>query len=232
MKTNLEEIRHTTKLLFNAVPIEENKALPGLGICSHPFTTSTISMNPQTGEVLDLTTPDGYKVYRKFMMELIDRSDVGHLYLLINRPYKMTWFKLCREYMSEKDYAKYLKQCWLDEEDPNQDINVSRKEAINFFRSASKKHLMEPADLEYYNNLPDTITIYRGVSPGRERYGLSWTDNREKAEWFKSRYENGKPGVLLTATVSRKYVLCYIDDRNEKELVVDVFKITDKIQEV
>lgn len=231
METNLEEVRHATKLLFDAVPIEENKALPGLGICSHPFTTSTISMNPQTEEVLDLTTPDGYKVYRKFMMELIDRSDIGHLYLLINRPYKMTWFKLCREYMSEKDYAVYLKQCWLDEEDPNQDKNVSQKEAVKFFRTAQKEYLMEPADLDYYNGLPDNITIYRGVSPGRARIGLSWTDNKAKALWFKSRFETDSEGLLLTATVPKASVIAYINDRSEQELVVDVTKLKN-VQEV
>lgn len=87
---------------------------------------------------------------------------------------------------------------------------------------------MEPEDLEYYNNLPDTITIYRGVSKGRNPYGLSWTDNREKAEWFRDRWENldkNKERFLMTATIPKEYVLCYFNTRDEHEIVVDTDKL-------
>jgi hypothetical protein len=52
------------------------------------------------------------------------------------------------------------------------------------------------------------------------------------AMWFKKRYESGSQGQLLTAVISKKHVLAYIDERNEHELIVDVFKIQSQIYPV
>lgn len=233
MKTNIDEIRDTTMLLFDAVPITEvGGALEGLGVCQHPFTTSTTILKPHKDTILDLTNPLDKAVYRKQVFDVIKKSDLAHCYLMIQTAWKMTWFKFCSPYMSAKDFARYLKQSWQQEENPNQDTNVSCTEAIKYFKQANKKYLMEPEDKAYYDNLPTTLTVYRGVSPGREKYGLSWTADKEKAEWFKARFEHDEPGVLLTATIPKKHAICYINDRDEKEIVVDVFAIKDKIQEI
>lgn len=161
----------------------------------------------------------------------LDDADLPAIYASIPESMKMTWFKLCHDCMDLEDYSLYLKKSWLDEEDPNQDANVSREEIVAYFRKATR--LMTAEEQAYFAALPDKITIYRGVSPQRAVYGLSWTPDHEIAMRYKRRYEMGEvQGELLTATIDKKHALCYIDELQEKELVVDVFKIRNQIERV
>ncbi|BAL83505.1 hypothetical protein SELR_17970 [Selenomonas ruminantium subsp. lactilytica TAM6421] len=231
-ETNIDMVRDVTKRLFDVVEITPTAGVEKFWVCSHPFTTSTMSVNPRTGEALDLTQKADFAKYRKMMFETIDKCDLPQVCVLVQTAYKMTWFKYCSPYMGRKDYAEMLKECWVTEENPNQDANVSTTEAVKLFRKASKRHIMDAEEMAYFENLPDVVTVFRGVSPGRERLGLSWTDNREKAEWFKSRFErDGKKGILLTATIAKKDVLAYINARDEREIVADIRKLKE-VQEV
>ncbi len=225
-KTNLAAIKETSKLLFNAVPIEEGD----FGIVIHPYVNSLYNFNPKTGKMIDLREPEELKAYKEKLFEFLDAGDIYRVLGMINSGWQMTWFKYCSQFMSEKDFGELLAHCWVQQENPNQDANVSRKEAVEYFREANKKYLMEPEDLKVYKSLPDMVTVYRGVASGRERYGLSWTANQDKAEWFQTRFKGDK--YLLKADVPKQSILAYFNTRNEDELVVDVFSIMDKIKEV
>lgn len=224
MKTDLDAIKETSKLLFDAVPIEESD----FGIVIHPFVSSAYNINPQTGKMIDLQKPEELKVYKEKLFEFLDNGDIYRVLGMINSGWKMTWFKCCSRFMNQKDYGELLAYCWVQQENPNQDCNVSRQEAVEYFRKAEKQYLMEPEDLEVYNSLPDVITVYRGVAKGREKHGLSWTNDREKAEWFQTRF--GEGNCLLRADVPKQSILAYFNGRNERELVVDVFRIIDEIE--
>ena len=59
------------------------------------------------------------------------------------------------------------------------------------------------------------------------------TKDIEKAKWFMHRFETKETkGYLLCATIDKKNVLAYFNTRNEDELVVDVFRIKNLIQEI
>ncbi len=49
--------------------------------------------------------------------------------------------------------------------------------------------------------------------------GISWTLDREKAEWFATRFT--EDGVVYSAKVKSNDILYYISDRGEKEVIVD-----------
>ena len=139
------------------------------------------------------------------------------LYDRIPNDDKMTWFKKCSDYMDVADFSRYLKKAWLDEEDPNQDKNVSQEEIVIYFRKATM--LMTSKEQAVFESLPDTLTIYRGVSPHRAFYGLSWTADEEKARWFKSRYEsNGEQGQLLKATIDKNMLSVISTNFTKKSL--------------
>ncbi len=233
--TNIDKIREETLMLFDAFPFRKDEGVLGeLRFCDHPFTDGLDMYCPEEERWLNLTKDEDAAVYRNIITEIIAKSDMIRCYLLIQSRYKLAWFKLCAPYMSDEDFAEFLRLAWIETADPNQDSFVSRKEAVQYFKSAKKECLMNDDDLDYYNSLPNTITVYRGVSPNRAKYGLSWTDNKKKAEWFQHRFEKElhKKGYLLKATINKKHCLAYINDRKEKELVIDVFAIRDKIKKI
>lgn len=71
-----------------------------------------------------------------------------------------------------------------------------------------------------FNSLPDEFTIYRGVGRKSKRTGISWTRNKEIAEWFMNRWED-EGGYMLMATVKKENCLAYINARDEEEIIVD-----------
>ena len=136
----------------------------------------------------------------------------------------MTWFRFVSPYLSDEDYGTMLKECWIMEDNPNQDKNVPIKMAIELFRRAKKDCIMDKEEQEYYDNLPETLTLYRGVSEGRERLGLSWTDNYDVAVWYQKRFKEwGRDGVVLKAEVKKEDVLAYF--KHDNELLVDVTQL-------
>lgn len=70
---------------------------------------------------------------------------------------------------------------------------------------------------EFMAALPDTITVYRGHQHVNEN-GMSWTTDREKAEWFARRY--GKAGEVTERTVSKDDVLFATNEQGESEVVL------------
>jgi len=230
MSTNLIKIREQTMQLFDLIPLLPRKGAEHTGAVCHPFASSLFCFDQTNEKWLDLSMPRNYAYYRQHIQTQIKSLSLPYIYDLVHEAYKLTWFHLCQAYMDSEDFAYYLKYSWLDEEDPNQDPRVCLQEVIGYFKQAEKKHLMKAADYTLYQHLPDTLTIYRGVSPHRARLGLSWTADKETALWFKKRYENNRQGQLLTADISKKHILAYIDDRNEKELIVDVFSIQDEVK--
>jgi hypothetical protein len=74
-----------------------------------------------------------------------------------------------------------------------------------------------------------TIRLWRGAPESRAR-GMSWTRDRELAEWFARRFEAiREPGFVWTAKAGSKDILCVINDedgRNESEYVLDPTELT------
>jgi len=69
MKTNLEKITTTSKVLFDAVPIKEIESIKGSGIVQHPFFTSIYNFRPDTKELVDLRNPEHASYFRESMFE-------------------------------------------------------------------------------------------------------------------------------------------------------------------
>ena len=228
-KTSLAAVRDTSKMLLHAVPLECNNPF---GIVQHPYTNTLFTMS-RDGKLLDLTKEEDKDIWAKGIESVLSTANTDFIFHYLNNPWLLTWLKFNKNNLSSKDFAKYLAIAWVSSENPNGDCNVSLRTLVSWFRNANKKILMQPEDYQYYQNLPNEITLYRGVSPGRKKYGLSWTDDINTANWFKQRFENSdEQGELLTVTVPKEYCLCYFNTRGEKEIILDVFKAKDKIKVV
>lgn len=220
-KTNLVEIKRISKALLY-LELEQDKNFPI--IVHHPYANSGVSMNIKTNEMLMLLDNKTHlQIWRNQLEEIINKANnYGELYGLINLPYKLTFLKFTKDYMSKKDFSEYFADAWVLSENPNGDVNVSIEELIDMYKYCDKKYLMAKEDLEVYNNLPDEFIVYRGVSKGRNPKGLSYTRNKEKAEWFANRFGEG---YLIEKKIKKENVLAYFNTRQEDEIVVDVNQI-------
>lgn len=157
------------------------------------------------------------------------------LFCLVQENYQLTFLSYIRNYVDNTTFSKLLHDAWIYVENGNQDVNVGIPEIISWFKDADKSALMSKEDYADYKKLPQVVTIYRGVSQHGAYYGVSWTDDKEKAEWFRNRfngYTKDVPTYLLTAKVSKDDILAYFNDRDERELVVNIEAIKDGIVEI
>ena len=227
MKTNLEMVKRQSKLLFDMVSFEDARSiiddeLSGL-IISHPFTNSAFVLDKETKQIVNLYDDDkNQEKYRNTMFEMIDSADsLTRMAMFINTPYLLYWFHLIHKYLGEKDYAEMLKHVWVESENPNMDVNVPVMESLGFFEEADLRYLMDKEEKAIYDKIPNEVTLYRGVSKGRNSYGLSYTLDKEKAKWFMNRFYKNE-GHLITLNVKKEDCICYLNVRDEKEVVLNI----------
>jgi hypothetical protein len=69
-------------------------------------------------------------------------------------------------------------------------------------------------------SLPEEVTIYRGCTKGLNENGISWTLNKEKAQWFSTRLlRKGATPIVLERTVPKSDIIALFNGRNEFEVV-------------
>lgn len=228
-ETNLETCKNIAKALLYLDVKETEIPL----FVTHPFFNSRHM--PLLGNDKSMTMHDIIadrdslnKIRYEYQDKINIMNSIHAIMFLMNKPYRATYFKLIRDYLSEKDYGELLSYVWTDSENPNQDTNVSIPEWISFFKKSNKRFLMEKEDYQIYNDLPDDkeIIIYRGVAKNREPFGLSWTANLDTATWFAKRFSNDD-AYVLKAKCFKKDILAFFNTRGENELVTDIKKIFD-----
>ena len=236
-ETKLDKVKAVTKNL--ALTFKPEEAICSIAI--HPFVDNMYWYEKQFFkkcpiEECYLGDDDTYhEWFEDFCKKVNKAEDITRVYMFWRDPWKLTFMKLCGKYLSSEDYAEYLSDAWVTEENPNMDVNVTRKEAIKMFKSCDKKFLMTKEDYEYYKNLPEEITIWRGVGYRRIELGLSWTDDEEKAKWFMNRWKSSDKDnerKLLQVTTNKKNVIAYFNTRDEREILLDVFAVQDKIEKI
>ena len=143
---------------------------------------------------------------------------------MIRKEYRLFYFNIIKECLSEKDYNELLKMAWTNAENIVNDPNISLPEIIRLFENSNREYLMSEEENNTFNQLPEYIKIYRGVKQKyRNNKGMSWTLDRKKAEWFANRFDNN--GYVISGTINKKDVLGYFNCRNEKEIVCDWRKV-------
>ena len=154
--------------------------------------------------------------------EQIDSAkNVHQIFVLFNPPYYLTFIKFAASALSEKDLGQLLSTAWTQEECPNQDCNVSKRELVALFRSVPPESLMDEEERAAHQAMEDTVTVYRGVTPynAKNIRALSWTLDRKTADWFAHRF--GEEGTVYEAQIRKEHILALFTGRNESEVIVD-----------
>ena len=146
-------------------------------------------------------------------------KSVGECFYHISKPNRLQIFEIIsnmREF-TEKDYNTILKNIWVTTEFPHQ---MPIPKLVKLFRKANPKLMMTDDDISIYSNLPETVTIYRGLMDKKSKVrGLSWTTDFERAEWFANRFNRG--GKIMKADIKKQHIFMFTNDRSEKECVVN-----------
>ena len=89
------------------------------------------------------------------------------------------------------------------------------------FKATSPEYLMDAEELMQLQEMDDTVTIYRGVTSHNQKNikALSWTLDRDKAEWFAHRFD--EEGTVYEAQIDKENILALFNGRNEAEVIVD-----------
>ena len=232
--TDLDKCKDIALMLFDALPIKTHPVYSFL-LGSHVFIKE--KFYPYHGRIVDITTNDAIRAecINQWKTAIMDTESVEDLFCLVQEKYQLTFMSYIRSYVDNTTFSKLLHDAWIYAENGNQDVNVDIPEIISWFKEADKAALMSKEDYAYYKKLPQVITIYRGVSQNGTYYGMSWTDNQEKAKWFRNRFDGymeDAPTYLLTTNISKDDILAYFNDRDEHELVVDIEAIKDSIVEI
>ena len=220
-ETDLTAIKNILKNFLH-MPVEETEYSPI--VVQHPIFESGISY--VNNRMTDIMTPEGFAAIAKRVEEDIDKIDdaLGCVNIL-RQSYYLTFLKFAKESLSLTDFSMLLGRFWTEEENPNGDVNVPVSLSARWFKSTDKQALMYDDEYKTYKDLPETFTVYRGVTPGRNPDGMSWTRDLSKADWFSRRFGDG---YVLEGIANKKDVLAFFSRRGEEEVVIEAKKVKNK----
>lgn len=220
-ETDLTAIKNILKDFLH-MPVEETEYSPI--VVQHPIFESGISY--VNNKMTDIMTPEGFAAVAKRVEEDIDKiDDVFGCVNILRQSYYLTFLKFAKESLSLTDFSMLLGRFWTEEENPNGDVNVPVSLSARWFKSTDKQALMYDDEYKTYKDLPETFTVYRGVTPGRNPDGMSWTRDLSKADWFSRRFGDG---YVLEGITNKKDVLAFFSRRGEEEVVIEAKKVKNK----
>ena len=112
-------------------------------------------------------------------------------------------------------------------EAPHNDPDLSKADLISMFKSADPQSLMDDDEYKQFQTMDDTVTVYRGVTSynADNVKALSWTLNKETAEWFAQRFD--EDGTVYEAQIGKEHIYAVFNGRNESEVILDPQYLTD-----
>ena len=222
-ETDLAQVKSIAHGLLD-MPIAPTSFSPA--IVSHPFTSPGVTVAQKEDgsiSVVDLlNNEEDCAKWREMVGKQIDRAEnTCQVFFLLNKPYYLTFLKFSASVLSQEDLGRLLADAWILEECPNQDRNVSKRELLDLFHSVPPELLMDEEERAVYQSLEDIVTVYRGVTSynAKNVKALSWTLDRNTAEWFAHRF--GEEGTVYEAQIQKEHILAFFNGRNESEVVVD-----------
>lgn len=222
-ETDLRQVKATARALL-MVDIGKTEFSPM--VVKHPFTDSGIAAirKPDGGlQMLNLMDePSDLKCWHDFVRQIIDKAESAYeVYMMVTKPYGLTFLKFAYPHLSQADMSEILASAWTRAEAPHQDANVSKAKLLYMFKAADPFSLMDQDELERFQELENTVTVYRGVTSynAANVKALSWSLDQETAKWFAHRF--GEDGTVYEAQIDKTHIYAYFGGRNESEVIVD-----------
>lgn len=203
----------------------------GFLVVGHPFAEQNPVMVNIDGNIkfFNITDKKGNKDYLKVLVKMFEKLSIKGLYYMVRTPFKFEWLQLCKPYLHPDTFIELFSRTWTHVEFPNTS-SIPPETLIEWFKEAKKEQLMDEDNLAAYHALPEELTLYRGVPQNGVALGLSWTTDLKTAQFFKNR-TGSRGGKIYSAVVPKSAVVAFYGDREEQEVVLDVFAVKDSITE-
>ena len=203
----------------------------GFLVVGHPFAQQNPVMLNIDGDMkfFNLTDKKGNKDYLKTLSKMFAKFSSEGLFFLVRTPFKFDWLNMCKPYLHPDTFTELFAKTWAHVEFPNTST-IPPETLIEWFKEAKKEQLMDENNLAAYHQLPEELTLYRGVPKNGVVFGLSWTTDLKTAQFFKNR-TGERGGKIYSAVVPKSAVVAFYGDREEQEVVLDVFAVKDSITE-
>lgn len=150
-----------------------------------------------------------------------DYADFDSAFIHAPRPFRpmlLDWYALKGLFNNDQEQREAILSVRSDIENgfTNFDENY-----IDFLTDTATNEAKDIQDLLSEVDGQDVLTIYRGETEQSTPYkqALSWTLDKEKADWFANRFESERP-ITYKAKVKTDYILAYDNGREEQEILV------------
>jgi hypothetical protein len=157
-----------------------------------------------------------YEEKIKMVEKAIDSKNWKQYVWLHERPYRLEAFAQIENLLNDVEYWNLLGSIWTDTENGWANLKQWKK----FFKSkrTSRNYLMDSEELKILDNLPKSVTIYRGCQKDVNENGISWTLDKDRAEWFATRFK--QEGLVLEKTILKRDIIAVFTGRSESEVVI------------
>ena len=134
------------------------------------------------------------------------------------RPMLLDWYVRNELFGNDQEERESILSTRSDIEDGFTDFDEMY---IEFLEETATEEAKDIQELLANVGDKDTLTIYRGETEQSTPYeqALSWTLDKEKADWFANRFESERP-ITYKAKVKTDYILAYDNGREEQEILV------------
>ena len=222
--TDINKVR-SLAIPFAHLPIEANEKIPFL--VSHPFIDTSVTMLPgENGpELVNLLENDGEERFKKEIVQRLKETDtIAGFIMMVSKSYRFTFLDHIKGYLSNEDLAGCLRYIWKNSEYTNSGSVFTKKQLVSLFRKSTKEKLMDEDELAIFHQLPERITVYRGVTSvnSKDLKVFSWTLSPKRAKWFAARF-NDKVQKVFQAELPKEGVLAYFSD--EEEIIANPFML-------
>ena len=194
-------------------------------VVKHPFleTAQILVKDGQGMKIINLLedTEELAKWQQKIRNEIEKAENAIQIYIMFTKPYIFAFLKLVKQFLSKEDLSSILGDAWSRVEQSNMDNNLSKSQLVSLFKQCDPKLLMDEKEYQEFQNFPDTLELYRGVTTYNKKNikALSWTIKKDKAKWFATRFS--EKGKVYKAPIQKQYIYAYFTGRNEAEIIVD-----------
>lgn len=201
-------------------------------VIHHPFfDCGYITVNNADGsnyEFLDITKSENLNTARAIKKkQILEANDVSSVINLIQKPYLLIFLSYIEDFLPIDELTNLFIDAWSRVEYPS-GSDVSRDDLLRIFKKVDFKNKLSDVDKIFFENLPNIITVYRGIQSEEFSDGLSWTTDLKTAQFFANRFKRKKlKGIVLVGEIQKSDILAYINNRSEHEIICDIELIKD-----